>query len=68
MATMAIGAWGMHNAALLAVQILATADDALRERFREGKARLAHRVEEQAAALGSGAEGGRTGPVGEGYA
>lgn len=67
-ATMAIGAWGMHNAALLAVQILATADDALRERFREGKAGLAHRVEAQAAAMGSGAEGGRTDPGGGGHA
>lgn len=52
-ATMAIGAWGMHNAALFAVQILATADKALRRRLREEKARLAEAVEEKNAALGA---------------
>lgn len=48
-ATVAVGGWGMHNAALLAVQILATADPELRERFRQGKACLARSVEEKAA-------------------
>lgn len=48
-ATVAIGGWGMHNAALLAVQILATADPELRERVRQGRARLARSVEEKAA-------------------
>src|SRR5688572_19288971 len=32
-ATVAIGEWGMHNAALLAVQILATGDEDLRTRY-----------------------------------
>ena len=50
-ATMAVGSWGMHNAALLAVQILATVDDDLRRRLHEEKARLARVVEEKAAAL-----------------
>jgi phosphoribosylaminoimidazole carboxylase PurE protein len=51
-ATVAIGEWGMHNAALLAVQILATADEELRSRYREEKASLAARVEEKDATLG----------------
>ncbi len=50
-ATVAIGAWGMRNAALLAAQILAAADEDLRERLRQEKARLAETVEAQAAAV-----------------
>lgn len=34
-ATVSVGAWGAENAALLAAQILAVADDALAERMRE---------------------------------
>lgn len=41
-ATVAVG--GARNAALLAVQILATADDELRRRFMEHKARMAEKV------------------------
>ena len=48
-ATVAIG--GARNAALLAVQILSTADPALRHRYRAYKDRLAHEVEEKAARL-----------------
>jgi len=48
-ATVAIG--GARNAALLAVQILSTADAALRDRYRAYKDRLAHEVEEKAARL-----------------
>ena len=56
-ATVAIG--GARNAALLAVQILATGDAALRERYRAYKARLAQEVEEKSARLA-----GRTQPGG----
>ncbi len=48
-ATVAIGKWGAHNAALLAVQILGTADAVFRERLREWKARRAQDLEAQAA-------------------
>ncbi len=47
-ATVAIGKWGAHNAALLAVQILGAADPALRERLREWKQRRARELEDQA--------------------
>jgi phosphoribosylamine--glycine ligase len=55
-ATMAIGAGGLLTAALLAAQILAVADDDLRRRLHEEKARLARAVEEKAAALDPPAE------------
>lgn len=55
-ATVAIGAWGMHNAALLAAQILAVADQDLRGRLRQEKDRLAEAVEAQDAAGGCGEE------------
>ena len=45
-ATVAIG--GARNAALLAVQILSTADPTLRDRYRDYKDRLAREVEEKA--------------------
>lgn len=44
-ATVACGSAGPTNAALLAVQILGTADAALREKFRAHKATLAAKVE-----------------------
>ena len=44
-ATVACGSAGPVNAALLAVQILGTADPALREKFRAHKAALAEKVE-----------------------
>ncbi len=47
-ATVAIGQWGAYNAALLAVQILAMADPALRERLREWKLRRAQELEAKA--------------------
>lgn len=43
-ATVAVGSAGPVNAALLAVQILGTADAQLRERFREHKRKLAEKV------------------------
>jgi len=47
-ATVAIGKWGAANAAILAAQILATADPALRERLAAYRTRLADEVEERA--------------------
>lgn len=44
-ATVSIGAWGARNAAVLAVQILATSDPALRERLAEWKRGMARRIE-----------------------
>lgn len=44
-ATVAVGSAGPVNAALLAVQILGTADPGLREAFRRHKANLAAKVE-----------------------
>jgi 5-(carboxyamino)imidazole ribonucleotide mutase len=55
-ATVAIG--GARNAALLAVQILAASDDALRDRFRAYKDRLAREVEEKAARIAAASGGG----------
>ncbi len=49
-ATVAIGDWGVQNAALLAVQILATTDAGLRDRLREQKQRKAQELEARAAA------------------
>lgn len=51
-ATVAIG--GARNAALLAVQILATADPALRDRYRAFRERLAAEVEAKAARVAAG--------------
>lgn len=44
-ATVSVGSWGARNAALLAVQILATGDPALRERLRELKDQMARAIE-----------------------
>jgi len=53
-ATMAVGAWGMQNGALLAAQILAIADPDLRRRLHAEKARRAQIIEEKAAAATAG--------------
>ena len=47
-ATVAIGAWGAANAGLLAAQILAVGDPALRERLAVHRRRLADEVDERA--------------------
>ena len=47
-ATVAIGKWGARNAGILAAQILATADAALRERLARYRERLAGEVDERA--------------------
>lgn len=47
-ATVAIGAWGASNAAILAAQILAVGDPPLRERLAAYRRRLAAEVEERA--------------------
>lgn len=52
-ATVAIG--GARNAGLLAVQILATADAGLRERYHAYKSKLAREVEEKAAKIAAAA-------------
>ncbi len=54
-ATVAIG--GARNAGLLAVQILAAADDGLRSRYHAYKERLAREVEEKAAKIAASAPG-----------
>ena len=54
-ATVAIG--GARNAGLLAVQILATADERLRKRYRDYKDRLAREVEEKAARIAASTPG-----------
>ncbi len=51
-ATVAIGKAGAQNAAILAVQILALADAALRERLHEFKKKQEQKVREKDAALG----------------
>ena len=56
-ATVAVGSAGPVNAALLAVQILGTADPELRERFRAHKAELKKKVEAADARVNSGAAG-----------
>jgi 5-(carboxyamino)imidazole ribonucleotide mutase len=45
-ATVAVGSAGPANAALLAVQILGTADAAMREKFRAHKDELRRKVAE----------------------
>lgn len=50
-ATMAIGKAGATNAAILAIEILALADEGLQEKLREHKRRLAEGVEQKSAAL-----------------
>lgn len=57
-----VGIGSARNAALLAVQILATEDGALRERYRAYKARLAAEVEEKAARIGTSPEAGMVPP------
>jgi phosphoribosylaminoimidazole carboxylase PurE protein len=47
-AAVSIGAWGARNAAVLAVQMLATGDPELRERVRAYKAAMARRLEANA--------------------
>src|SRR5687767_5856515 len=47
-ATVAIGKWGARNAGILAAQILAGADEALRQRLAAYRARLADEVEDRA--------------------
>ena len=47
-ATVAIGAWGAANAGILAAQILAVGDAALRRRLAAYRQRLAAEVEERA--------------------
>jgi 5-(carboxyamino)imidazole ribonucleotide mutase len=46
-ATVALGTWGATNAAILAAQILATADPALAKRLADYRARLAAQVDER---------------------
>ena len=45
-ATVAVGRFGAENAAILAAQILALSDPALRQKLQEFKAELARKVEE----------------------
>ncbi|MFI5353895.1 MAG: 5-(carboxyamino)imidazole ribonucleotide mutase [Candidatus Binatales bacterium] len=45
-ATVAVGRYGAENAAILAAQILALSDPALRQKLQEFKAELASKVEE----------------------
>jgi phosphoribosylcarboxyaminoimidazole (NCAIR) mutase len=47
-ATVAIGAWGAANAAILAAQMLALADPALAERLAAYRRRLAEEVDQRA--------------------
>lgn len=61
-----VGIGGARNAALLAVQILSTADPALREQYRKYKERLAREVEEKAARLTSRGEPGMVPPQPDG--
>jgi phosphoribosylaminoimidazole carboxylase PurE protein len=50
-ATVSVGPWGARNAGILAAQILATADPALRERLAEHRRRMAQDVEKAAAQI-----------------
>ncbi len=61
-----VGIGGARNAALLAVQMLGTADPALRERYRAYKERLAREVEEKAARLIAKGEPGMVPPHAQG--
>jgi len=54
-AVTSIGAWGARNAAILAVQILATADPSLRKKLVEHKARMAEEIEKKARNIEAGA-------------
>ena len=58
-ATVAIGKSGAQNAAILAAQILATADESLRERLRQHKADMARKVLEKNRALKKSAGAGK---------
>jgi len=54
-AVTSVGAWGARNAAILAVQILATSDRALRRKLVEHKRKMAAEIDEKAGHLaGSG--------------
>src|SRR3970282_666259 len=55
-ATVSAGSWGARKAAILALEILARADPALRERLREFKAAMARKIE---AASGFNSEAAR---------
>jgi phosphoribosylaminoimidazole carboxylase PurE protein len=48
-ATVSVGPWGARNAAILAAQILATSDDALRAKLAEHRKSMAASVEKAAA-------------------
>lgn len=61
-----VGIGGARNAALLAVQMLGTADPALRERYRGYKERLAREVEEKAARLSAKGDPGMVPPHAQG--
>ena len=50
-ATVAVGMGGPRNAGLLAVQILATADDGLREALQQFKKRLVQKISGKNASL-----------------
>ncbi len=50
-ATVSVGTWGARNAAILAVQILATGDPDLRRRLMEFKTQMARKLEEKSAGL-----------------
>ncbi len=50
-ATVSVGPWGARNAAILAAQILATADEALRGKLAQQRARMAEDVVKAAADL-----------------
>lgn len=47
-AVVSVGAWGVRNAAILAVQILATGDPGLRRKLADHKKRMAADVEKKA--------------------
>jgi phosphoribosylcarboxyaminoimidazole (NCAIR) mutase len=50
---MAVGPWGASNAAILAAQILALSDPALRRKLQRRKAALAEKVERDSRAIES---------------
>lgn len=56
-ATVSIGAWGARNAAVLAAQILATADPSLRERLAAHREKMAADVERKAKKVEEAARG-----------
>src|SRR5262245_46402083 len=58
-ATVAIGKSGAQNAAILAAQILATADPALRQKLRDHKESMARKVMEKNKALNQKGAGSR---------